>query len=286
MSTNTPNPIIVIGKLVKKTLRRIKRYFRFGFGSYVKDIKLPNTQFQIVIDPSHNACVDETIALQGQWERNITDRLTEFIKPNMTFFDIGANIGYFSLFVASLLKNTGKVHAFEPINKLAEQIKKSVAVNNFNNITIHQVGLGDTEMETSINIRDENMGGSSLFDYKDLNLVTISSIEKISIKTIDSLFTPQTKVDVIKIDVEGYELEALQGARKLLQAQHPVIFMEFSPIFYKQDRSDKTKEMITLLQELGYTFQTIAGEPISLTDWVEQTINPTQIDIICTYSPV
>lgn len=275
-------PIIKSGRALKKRLRQSVRYFKFGTKSYPKSISLPETKFQIFINPSKNACVDEIIATQGNWEPKITERLATFVKPNMVFLDIGSNIGYYSLFVSSLLKNTGEVYAFEPITSLFNQINESIKLNGFTNIKALQTALGNEKAEKEIYLRDENMGGSSLIDYKDLNIVRVSSIEKIMVDKLDSVLPKNTKVDLIKIDVEGYELEALQGAKKILEAQHPVIFMEFSPVFYEQDRKGKTQEMITFLEELNYTCQTIAGEPLYLKKWVEKTTNPTQIDIICT----
>lgn len=276
-----PTSTIHVGKIIKKKLRQLKRHVKFGSKSYVTLINLPETQFKIVIHPSKNACVDETIALQGYWEKELTEQLTKQIKPGDTFLDIGANIGYHSLFVASLLKNTGQVHAFEPIPNLSTQIKESVEVNQFKNISVHNVGLGSEATETKIYLRDENMGGSSLSEYKDLNLVSVSSTEKISIVTLDSLLTPETRVNVIKIDVEGYEFEALKGAQALLKAQHPVIFMEFSPMFYKLDYAQKSDDLIKFLTGLGYTFETMSNAPIKLEEWLRATDNPTQIDVIC-----
>ncbi len=280
-TTTLLEPLVHLGKLLKKKHRQLRRHIQFGTRSYVKEIILPNTQFKIVINPSQNACVDETIALQGYWEKELSEQLTKYITPGCTFLDLGANIGYHSLFVASLLKNTGAIHSFEPIKRLSEQIKNSAVENNFTNITVHNLALGDRSYKTEINLRDENMGGSSLAEYTNLNLVTISATEKITVVTLDSLLPPTTKVDVIKIDVEGFEFEALKGARKLLQAQHPVIFMEFSPIFYNQDYATKAMEFIEFLKELGYAFETLSGRPINLQEWLESAPNSTQIDVIC-----
>jgi FkbM family methyltransferase len=173
------------------------------------------------------------------------------------------------------------VHAFEPINKLCSQIRKSVEVNKFTNFKVHTFALGNKESDEKIYLRDENMGGSSLAEYKDLNLVSVSSAETIKVVTLDSQFRHDTKVDVIKIDVEGYELEAFKGAYKLLKAQHPVIFMEFSPIFYNQDYPDKSMDLIKFLKDLNYSFETMTGTSINLEEWLRDTSSPYQIDVIC-----
>ena len=63
-----------------------------------------------------------------------------------------------------------------------------------------------------------------------------------------------SRVDVIKIDVEGYEYEVFKGGEKILEKYHPVIFMEFSPVFYIQDYREKAQEFVVLLKNKGYQF--------------------------------
>jgi len=282
MLTHTlPQFLITAGKAVKKLCRQSLRYMKFGTRNYEKCISVTNVDFKIIINPGKNGCVDESIALQGKWEPEMSHKLAQYITPGDTFVDIGANIGYHTLFSASLLKNTGKVIAFEPIKRLAQQIEESVAANQFDNVEVYQNGLGDKAAELDLYVRDENMGGSSLSKYENLNLVSASSVETISIKTLDSLLPAETRINVMKIDVEGHEFEALKGAENLLREQKPVIFMEFSPIFYKLDYPGKASELITFLESFGYSFETMTGFPINLKQWLIDTENPTQVDVIC-----
>ena len=276
-----PEFIITVGKTIKKICRQGKRYIKFGSKNYIKAISVESIDFDIVINPSKNGCVDECIAVKGRWEPELSHKLAQYIKSGDTFVDIGSNIGYHALFSASLLKNTGKVIAFEPIKSLAHQIEESVEANQFDNVEVYQVGLGDKIENLNLYVRDENMGGSSLSEYENLNIVRASSVQTVNIKTLDTLFPPETRVDVIKIDVEGYEFEALKGAENLLREQKPVIFMEFSPIFYKLDYPGKASELITFLESFGYSFETMTGFPINLKQWLIDTENPTQVDVIC-----
>lgn len=276
-----PQPIVYAGKKIKKKIRQLKRYLKYGSKNFTKVIALPETSFKIVINPSRNACVDEVIAQRGCWETELSQQLANHIKPDSVFVDIGANIGYHSLFVSSLLNNSGEVHAFEPITSLSNQFKESVQINGFTNIEIHTTGLGEKKATVEINLRDENMGGSSLFEHNDLNIVKISGTEKITIKTLDSILFPKTKVSVIKIDVEGYEFEALRGAENILKRDHPVIFLEFSPIFYSQDYPEKSTDFINYLKEIGYSFFTLDGATLDVSTWLEEDATKKQIDIFC-----
>lgn len=274
------NTALQIGRQIKKHVRIAKRFFRFGKKPYPILVKTPETTFTIIIDPYHNGCVDETIADTKLWEPALTTRLSSYITPTTVFFDIGANIGYHSMFVASLNKPAGQVHSFEPIESLNKQIKQSVAVNNYEHVTVHHCGLGKKTETKTIFKRDENMGGSSLAKYDELTLVRVSGTEAIQIQTLDSLFPNTTKVDVIKIDVEGYEFEVLEGGKNLCTTQKPVIFLEFSPIFYERDYTDKSIDFIDFLQKIGYRFTTLDGADIDLLTWFRTTPH-TQIDIVC-----
>lgn len=276
--------IIAIARWLKKIHRHVLRYARFGTKPILKQIRISESTFLIQLKPINNGCVDETIAREGRWEEQLTKQLTKHLKPGDVFLDIGANIGFHSLLVSSLHNRAITVHAFEPLPTLFNQLTESKRKNHFSNLTIHNFGLGDKEREMQIFVRDENMGGSSLFEYKNLNLVRPSETQTIQIKTLDSVFSTNSPISVIKIDVEGYEFEALKGAEKLLRLNAPLIFMEFSPMMYEEDYAGKTSDFITYLTDLHYTFYTLDNEKIDLQKWFTETQNITQLDILCKIS--
>lgn len=273
--------IINFGKICKKNLRMISRLLKFGTKPFFVTVKTTREDFYIQLDPVKNGCVDEIIAETGKWEKEISDHIESFLSPGDVFLDIGANIGYHSLCAASQHNQTTVIHSFEPIASLYTQFQNSVEKNNFRNITIHKHALGETNGEMEINLRDENMGGSSLHDYKNLDIVATSGKEMIKIKTLDSIFSPTTQINVIKIDVEGYEFEALAGGKKLIEKQKPIIIMEFSPLFYKKDYPNKAKDFIAFLETFDYTFETIENRPIDLHKWLDSNQSDSQIELIC-----
>jgi hypothetical protein len=111
--------------------------------------------------------------------------------------------------------------------------------------------------------------------------VATSGKELIQIKTLDSVFNPDTQIKVIKIDVEGYEFEALSGGRKLLEKHTPAIIMEFSPLFYMKDYVGKAKEFTLFLEKIGYSFETLENKPIDLHKWLDSNKSDSQIDLVC-----
>lgn len=274
--------IIVFGESYKKKRREEKRLSINNGKPFIKAINVFDVSFNILLDPVRNSGVDESIAREGFWEKELSHQFLKYIHKDSVFLDIGANIGYHSLFVASLLKGSGQVYSFEPIPRLCKQLNESVESNKFTNIKVNNFGLAEKDGEHIIHFRDENMGGSSLLSLPNIKEYKVSGTELIKLKKLDSLFEENFKVDVIKIDVEGYEYEALSGASHILENNHPVIFMEFSPVFYNQESKEKTNNLISFLKDLGYSFFTMNDASIDLNNWVKEGNNAnSQIDIIC-----
>lgn len=282
LPTSLASKVILAGSRYKKN-KREKIRFSYGYGkSFVKKIDVLGVSFNIVLDPVKNAGVDEEIAKRGFWEKELGSQFIKNIQEGATFLDIGANIGYHSLFVASLLRGTGKVYSFEPLPHICKQLQKSIELNNFKNIEICNFGLAEKDGESTLHVRDENTGGSSILDLPEMKKFRVKETEQVILKKLDTFLGVITKVDVIKIDVEGYEYEALKGAEGVLRNSHPIIFMEFSPVFYIQESGEKPEKLINFLKDIGYSFFSLDGESLSLKSWIKEGDNiHSQIDIMC-----
>jgi FkbM family methyltransferase len=153
--------------------------------------------FSLFISPS-NGFIDRHIYLYGVYEPFILDLFSMYLKPGSTFIDIGANIGQHSMYAAALVGETGSVHAFEPIPAIYRQVQDSIKENHFEKIvTLHNTALGDTDTTEKLFV-SKNVGGSSLVN-DDETKETIN----VQIKSGDKELSILSKIDVIKIDVEG-----------------------------------------------------------------------------------
>lgn len=270
-------------KLVKKIKayrreKRIKEYFSINQGEdFFKDIKIEGVDFKIALNPYLNAGVDYQIYKTGNWEPEISKLIKKFMPAKGVFLDIGANIGYHSLFAASFLKEEGMVYAFEPIPRLAKQLESSVEANYFHNLKVENSALSDKEGSAILSLIDENIGASSLKEAQDQNLVT----EKITVglKTLNSFLNQLPRVDLIKIDVEGNEFETLRGGVDVFRKFKPVIIMEFSHSLYENDYQGKTKEFVSFLKGLGYQFFLLSEEEINPNSFLGD--EKEQHDILC-----
>lgn len=281
--------IIQIGQEYKRSIRMKKRITTHGGDKPFKyHVNTQGLSFDIMLDPVHNGCLDEAIEEFGFWEKELGSILKKYLRKGSVFLDIGGNIGYHTLFAAACLEGSGKVYSFEPIPRLARQLKESVDINGFSNVEVCNFGLAEhDENNIAIYLRDENIGGSSLFRYQDIELVKVRGTEKINVKKLDSFLPETVDVNLIKIDVEGYEYEVLKGAAKLLERKHPVIIMEFSPIFYTQESQQKSYEIISFLEKLGYSFYLLTEEPFDILTWLGEGNNKdSQIDILCKYGNI
>lgn len=163
--------------------------------------------------------------------------VSRFVNGDTIFADIGAHIGSFTVPIARIAR---VVHCFEPVPRTLEFLKNNIDLNQLSNVEIHPYGLGTRTAEYAVSICPTDGGSNSLLEE--------GAGRKVSVKKLDDVLE---RVDVIKIDVEGMEVGALQGGQRLLREYQPIIFSEVN---YKQMRSHKSSpaQLENLLRDLGY----------------------------------
>lgn len=276
-----PESVINTRRFIRRKARRFKKFLQQSGKPYFYKVSTENESFYISINPYKNGCVDEVIETEGAWEPDLVFALKKLMNNDSVFLDIGSNIGYHSIAIATAFP-IGQVICFEPQESLCEQIRKSVSKNNLKNVTIFQVGLSDIEEEVLIHIPEENVGGSSVI--KGLNNHTaFKKADKIKLKTLDSFDAEIPRIDVVKIDVEGLEPNVLRGAEQIFAKHRPIIVMEFSPIIYQYANPEIANQLLALIVEMQYEVCDIYSKPLDLLAWMKEADNSTkgQIDIIC-----
>lgn len=150
------------------------------------------------------------------YEKDTCYMINKYIKKDSIFFDIGANEGFFSV-VASKKIITGKIYCFEPQKNLLKIIEKNLLKNNFKNFFLLDFGIGESEYFTNLNVfQDTNTGASSILKKHFLN----TKKTKIKIKSLDHFVSEERlydQIDLVKIDIEGYEIQAIKGMENLLK---------------------------------------------------------------------
>jgi FkbM family methyltransferase len=216
--------------------------YQYPANSY-RQIHLSGIQMTIDISDYLGHCL--YFGIDGK-ERQSHKHLFALVSNGYDILDIGSNIGFTVLSMAQL-SIKGKVIGFEPDRLNYERCLININQNNFGNINLYNIGLGSEDMSIPMEVRTEfNRGG---------NRVALNGKgEIIEVKKLDNLFPSLniSKVDLVKIDVEGYELHVLQGAKKLLQQFKPTLFIELSDDNLRY-HGGSAKELIEFLVRTGYS---------------------------------
>lgn len=184
-----------------------------------------------------DAGISSSLIGYGFWELLATKIIGETIKKGDIVVDIGANMGYFALLESKLVGETGKVFAIEPVVENLELLKKNIGLNKCSNIETFQFAIGDKNEESSIFLSYRLNCGSMIF-RDGLNLVdgTVRKLP-ITVVTLDKFLEDKPTPNFIRMDVEGYEFEIIQGMKDLLKRKCPLkILMEVHPGYLGKER--------------------------------------------------
>jgi FkbM family methyltransferase len=162
--------------------------------------------------------------VRGEAELAVQKVLAERIRPGMIFYDLGANIGLFSLLAARLVGASGKVFSFEPDTSVAARLRRNVARNGFENVTVVEAGVWSTSGDMNFVAADPASPDHGLGRFATGNDAPAGSPAKCI--ALDDFIETAPAPDAIKCDVEGAEVEVFSGAEKLLGTHRPWIVCE------------------------------------------------------------
>jgi FkbM family methyltransferase len=168
-------------------------------------------------------------------------------------YDIGANIGFFSIIASSIVERSGHVYSFEPNIDNIRVIKNNIRLNKFSNITVIERAVSDFSGKGELHIT-EHPGGHTLFSVGiPRNVIDTVTVD---IDTIDNLIYNKTILPptVVKIDVEGAEFNVLRGMVKTLEKFHPTIIYEIDDTDFN-NLEKKQSEIDQYLKTFGYEIQ-------------------------------
>ena len=209
-------------------------------------------RYQFHIDSTYP--IESSIWLFGEYDPMMMRFLRHTLKPGMTFIDVGANCGAFTLAAARAMNEQGRIFAFEPGPPILARLRANLALNPaVERMTeVIPYGLGSGPGKFYYQEEAHNRGNASLFH------ATGTPVEVI---TLDSWAKEKgiERVDVIKIDVEGMEYEVLSGAKELLSKTKPVIYFETLPDFEARS-GHSLADLYRLLIPLGY--QIVSGDDL------------------------
>jgi FkbM family methyltransferase len=171
---------------------------------------------------TNDTAVGQTIINTKSYEPHLTDAIVKHLKSGDVFLDLGANIGYFTLLAASIVKDDGKVISFEPNQYNRQLLYASIVENQFNNITVYPFAVSDSQQILKLMTSGSN-GWVVELSEESVNYQFVQSA------VLDELLQSEKKINVIKMDIEGHEPFALRGMKQIINRHRPIIFTEFHP---------------------------------------------------------
>ena len=229
--------------------------------------------------------IDSSLYYSGVFEIETLKCLQKQITPEMIVFEIGANIGSHSFEIAKLLQpKNGRLYCFEPTEYAFKKLCKNQRLNNFSNIILENIALSDIEGMQRITPASslETVAFSASWDIKDMQSKQHAP-QDIAFKTLDHYVVEQAiqHVHLLKIDVDGYELKVIKGAKETIQRDLPIIIIEFSECLLGYV-GDKLEELLSLLEYWGYTFQPVyMNAPIEHDRLVQEVRYRQTLDCLC-----
>ncbi len=230
----------------------VLRFNELTFGRVQVGVTTPEGQ-TIKMNPLFHGHLSSTEKLLN-YEPEVRKTMVKLVKPGMTAYDIGANIGVFTFLMSSLVGNSGKVYAFEPEINNYRHLSDSVKANKAGNIVALQIAAGESSKESSFDRRGGSFSGRII--DSDTKYKVTRNIASVTTKSVDDIVADgiAKPPDFIKIDVEGYEGKVLLGMKNVLMNFSPIILCEVHAHL-----SDPAVVVHEALSSAGYSIYELEG---------------------------
>lgn len=239
-----------------------------GSGKTADLIRLPGTRQKMIVDRSDR--IGSLFFWFGSHHRHQISLAKKLLPEAGVFVDVGANVGEFSVSLA-LAKPKARILAVEPNEPIRSNLQKNLQVNSISNVVVCPLALGDVRAKQTL----YQCNDSALTSFVPFTGQHIAS-DEIDVCTLDELTRTEglERLDLLKIDVEGYELKVLKGAMTCLERFRPNLILEVNSITSKAAGFD-VSDLFELLRSHRYRFLVWRKKR-----WIESgDETPTQEDI-------
>ena len=201
---------------------------------------------RLTLDPGDSL----KISIVGEYEPEVTRLVKQEIHPGDVIVDVGAHIGYFTLLFAKLVGERGKVYAFEPDPNNFALLKANVEANGYTNIVLEQKAVSASTGTLTLYRSDDNPADHRIYDPQGER----SPIEISTVSLDDYLAERSSKVDFVKVDVQGAEISVINGMKHILKQNATLkLITEFWPSGL-QAAGFSQAEYLDLLKQQGFDF--------------------------------
>jgi len=217
--------------------------------------------FKVVMGPLRGMYIYQSFRhgikkILGIYEPEVTEIVVNLSKGTKVCIDVGCHVGYISLAMLKGMGLEGKLICIDPIQEDMELINKTLEKNKASDFTTLAIGLGDENKKMTAGVYTDS-GMARFSDSKFSNDVTPHTTNTFEIKTMDTVCRELniSKVDFIKIDVEGYEYKVLKGAENLLNNSKPKLLIELHG-------KPTGEEVVEYLEKLNYSITDLQNNTV------------------------
>jgi FkbM family methyltransferase len=248
--------------IVRRTARvpAVRRVYQRFVRFYPREMLVEVESTPMYVLPRDSALSRELLMF-GVYERGEVRIFHQMVKLGMTVLDLGANIGYFTLLAAKLVGPTGRVFAFEPDPTNFSLLQKNVSMNGYENVTVVDKAVSDQGGRAELFLSSDSWGHSLFSVHRNAGSV------QVQVTSIDEFLSKDVMVDFVKMDVEGAELRALRGMRRILSngtVKAMVIEFHFDEL---EEGCSSFKEIWDELRSVGFAFYEMLPDRIGEVDF-------------------
>jgi FkbM family methyltransferase len=250
---------------LKRILGRLATRLVFNPYSRWRESRLPSEdcflslgQVRMKVFPPRSNRISSSLYRTGVWEPEVTGAFRALVEPGDIVFDIGGDAGYHTLLFALATTATGKVYVFEPIPKGLERIVENAALNHFDHVTVIGKALGSAPGSFVLEkpFEDSRINLTKSTPGPDGIVVEVVRLDDLSAE----LSLPAA--NLVKIDVEGAELEVLKGMESYVKIHRPSFVVELHPHLLPQFGA-VVKDVTDWFSQRGYSMRALDAWEIS-----------------------
>lgn len=204
---------------------------------------------QLPMELHLNDHVDFQLFYYGAFEPKEGELVKSLLKPGDIMIDLGANIGYYTIFAANLVGTTGEIHAFEPIPSTFARLATNTQLNNLQNVRLNQCAASDQHGTVDMYDFPGNSGSNSFGKHPEAT--TSFSVPTIR---LDDYVKEHglKKITLIKMDIEGAEVLALRGMHDVIMEYRPQFLIEVNSHCLSQ-LGFSVNDLVHTIQDYGYS---------------------------------
>jgi FkbM family methyltransferase len=198
--------------------------------------------------------VQRSIYFTSYHEAKETKELSKLVRPDWTFFDVGSYFGYYSLLVSHLTGGRATVHAFEPFSSNYELLLEHKRMNGFHNIQAHRLAVSNHGGEVEFQLPRPSACQGGGWVIEDAGQAEVPErTQRVAAVTLDGFAAERAidRLDFIKVDTEGAEINVLRGAANVIHRFRPGMFIEVNPEALAR-YGRQPEELWQTIHDLGY----------------------------------